>query len=90
MAEPGSSSEHKNQGPTVRFIPESRRLAMQALDFRCVPEPVIGTAGRSGLQQQLNILQDGDFQRFEGGPNAAYHQARGGPDAWERTKANAG
>ena len=38
MAVPGSSSKYKEQGPTVRFILESRRQDMQALDFRCAPK----------------------------------------------------
>jgi len=49
MAVPGSSSKHKEQGSAVRFILESRRWAMQALDIRCVP-----TADLRGLRRTDN------------------------------------
>jgi len=38
MAVPGSSSKYDQQGSEVGFILESRRQAMQALDFPCVPK----------------------------------------------------
>lgn len=43
MAVPGSSSDYESQGAAVRFILESRRQAMQALDFPCVPNAAAHT-----------------------------------------------
>jgi hypothetical protein len=58
MAVPGSSSKYKRQSSVVRFILESRRLAMQALDFRCAPGDVIHPIQKRTFNAAKNLPTD--------------------------------